>query len=103
MTILEITELSSVADFLIICSAASERQVGAVASSIEDGLRKEGARPIGVEGTESKRWVLLDYGDVVVHVFLTSVREFYDLDGLWSDAPQLEFEGELVAAEGELL
>jgi ribosome-associated protein len=90
-----------VADFLIICAAASERQVGAVASSVEDGLRKEGVKALGVEGSESKRWVLLDYGDVVVHVFLTSVREFYDLDGLWSDAPRLEFEGELAVAEGE--
>lgn len=89
------------ADFLVICAAASERQVGAVASVVEDGLRKLGVRPIGVEGTESKRWILLDYGDVVVHVFLTSVREFYDLDGLWSDAPRLEFDGEFAAAEGE--
>lgn len=89
------------ADFLIICGASSERQVKAIASSVEEGLKKEGVRAIGVEGAAPGRWVLLDYGDVVVHVFLDSVRDFYDLDGLWSDAPVLELEDKAMAAKGE--
>lgn len=71
----------------MVCSAESEKQVQAIAGNIDDSLRSVGERPIGVEGVSSGRWALIDYGDVVVHVFLNNVRMFYDIEGLWSDAP----------------
>ena len=77
------------ADYLLICSGRSDRQVQAIAQSIENQLKKLGHRPLGVEGMSQGRWVLIDYGDVVVHVFQESVRDFYDLEGLWIDATRV--------------
>ena len=76
------------ADFLVICSGTSERQLEAVADSVEKSLRDAGQRLIGLEGGRGGRWVLLDFGDVVVHVFHQEERAYYDLEGLWSDAPK---------------
>lgn len=90
VVILNIKKLSGVSDFLLICSAESERQVQAIADSIEDGLRKKGERPLGIEGVTEGRWALIDYVDVVVHIFLEPVRSFYDLEGLWAEAPATE-------------
>lgn len=90
LAILEIKGLSSIADYFVICSGKSDRQVQAIASAIEVTLKKEGIYPLGVEGFSEAKWVLLDYDDVVVHVFYEGVREFYDLEGLWSDAPNVE-------------
>ena len=78
--------MSTFADYLLICSADSERQVEAIAAAIEDGLRKKGEKPMGVEGASQGRWALMDYHDVVAHIFYGPVREFYDLEGLWADA-----------------
>jgi cell division septation protein DedD len=64
--------------------------VQAIADSIEDGLRKKGERPLGMEGVTEGRWALIDYVDVVVHIFLEPVRSFYDLEGLWAEAPVTE-------------
>lgn len=88
--IINIRKLSSVTDYLLICSADSERQVQAIARAIEDGLRQKKIRPFGVEGVESGRWALLDYVDVVTHVFLEPVRSYYDIEGLWAEAPVTE-------------
>ena len=90
VVILNIKKLSAIADYLLICSADSERQVQAIADSIEDGLRKKGERPFGMEGVTEGRWALIDYVDVVVHIFLDRVRSFYDLEGLWAEAPVTE-------------
>lgn len=90
MLVINIKKLSSVTDYLVICSAESERQVQAIARNIEDGLRERKEKPLGVEGIDSGRWVLMDYVDVVVHVFLDSVRSYYDLEGLWAEAPVTE-------------
>lgn len=87
VVILAIKKLSSVADYLLVCSADSERQVQAIARSIEDGLRKTGERPLSVEGVTAGKWALMDYNDVIVHIFLEHVRSFYDLEGLWAEAP----------------
>lgn len=78
------------ADYLLICSAESERQVGAIADHIEEGLRKEGIRPYGTEGANEGRWALIDYSDVIAHIFIEPVRVFYDLEGLWAEAPMQE-------------
>lgn len=91
LKVLEVRELSSLTDYLLIASGRSDRQVQAIAENIHLGLKKQhDTLPLAIEGMEEGRWVLLDYGDVMVHVFQEPVREFYDLDGLWSDAPQVE-------------
>ena len=90
LVILEVKDLSSFTDYFLICSGNSDRQVQAIATHVEEKLGKEGLHPLGMEGKREGRWVLLDYGDVVVHVFHHPVREFYDLERLWSEAPRLE-------------
>lgn len=90
LVILSIQTLSSFADYFVICSGNSDRQVQAIASHIEEKLTREGLSPLGIEGKREGRWILLDYGEVVVHVFYHPVREFYDLERLWSDAPRVE-------------
>ncbi len=87
MVIINIKKLSSIADYLVVCSAESERQVQAIAEAIEDGLKKKGARPLGVEGARGGRWALIDLNDVVAHVFYEPVRALYDLEGFWAEAP----------------
>ena len=88
--ILDVRKISSLTDFLVIASGSSDRQVSAAAESVHLGLKKDhGTRPLGIEGVNEGRWVLIDYGDVMVHVFHEPVRLFYDLDGLWSDAEEV--------------
>lgn len=86
---MDIRGLSSIAEYLLICSGISGRQVQAIATSIEQGLEEKGIKPLGVEGMSGGRWILMDYVDVVVHIFYEPVRSFYDLEGLWADAPRL--------------
>ncbi|MBI5587875.1 MAG: ribosome silencing factor [Deltaproteobacteria bacterium] len=90
VVIVNIQKLSAVSDYLLICGADSERQVQAISYAIEDGLKKKGERALGVEGVTEGRWALMDYNDVVVHIFLEPVRTFYDLEGLWAEAPMTE-------------
>lgn len=90
MKILHISELSSLTDYLVLASGTSDRQVQAIAESVRLGLKENyDLLPIAVEGMNEGRWVLLDYGDVMVHIFQQDVRTFYDLDGLWAEAPTL--------------
>lgn len=91
LVILDIKELTSVADYFIICGGRSDRQVQGIASSIEESMKKKGVYPLGIEGFREAKWILLDYNDVIVHVFYEPIREFYDLEGLWVDAPRIEF------------
>jgi ribosome-associated protein len=86
LVILNVREISAFADHFILCSGTSDRQVRAVASAIQENLKKAGILPLGVEGEDAGRWILLDYDDVIIHVFLESVRTFYDLERLWSGA-----------------
>lgn len=97
IVLLNLKGIVSYADYSLICSGRSDRQVQAIAQSIETELKKLGHRALGVEGTNQGRWVLIDYGDLVVHVFQESVRKFYDLEGLWLDAPRVEIEDEAVS------
>ncbi len=92
LVLLEMKKIASFTDYFLICSGKSDRQVQAIAMAIEEELEKEGIRPLGQEGKNEGRWILMDYGDVVVHVFLEPVRAFYDLEGLWIDAPRIELE-----------
>lgn len=89
IVLLDVGGLTTLADYFVICSGASERQLGAIADGITEGLRGEGIRPIGREGSSSAHWVLLDYGAVIVHVMAPQEREFYQLERLWADAPLL--------------
>lgn len=90
---LDMRELTSIADAFIICSGSSNRQVTAIAEHVERQLRKQKVKPLGVEGAKEGQWVLMDYGNVIIHVFYESVRQFYDLEGLWTDAQRIETPG----------
>jgi ribosome-associated protein len=86
----EVSDLTSYTDSLLICSGASDRQVAAIANAVQRQLKETGRRPLHVEGERRADWVLLDYGDFVVHVFTEERRTYYGLDGLWGDAPKLD-------------
>ncbi len=84
--LLAVKELCSFADFFIICSGASKRQVAALAEHLQEELAQAGIKPLGVEGLQESLWVLMDYNTLVVHIFFQELREFYDLEGLWAEA-----------------
>jgi ribosome-associated protein len=87
-------DLSSITDFFLIASGNSSRQVQAIARHLRRKLREKGLKPYGIEGEQEGHWVLLDYGDVIVHIFYQPIREFYDLEGLWVDAPRVTLQDE---------
>jgi ribosome-associated protein len=89
LLVLNVSEISAFADYFIICSGTSDRQVRAIADSIQGSLKKAGIMPLGVEGDAAAQWILLDFDDVIIHVFIESARAFYDLERLWSEAPQM--------------
>jgi ribosome-associated protein len=99
ITILNVKEISAFADYFIICSGTSDRQVRAVATAIQENLKKSGIEPLGIEGEAAGRWILLDYEDVIFHIFLESVRTFYDLERLWSGAPQMAIPDDTVSVK----
>lgn len=84
--ILGVKGLCGFADYFIICSGASRRHVMALAQHLEEELARAGVKPLGVEGLQDGHWILLDFNDVVMHIFLQPMREFYDLEGLWAEA-----------------
>lgn len=90
VVILDVRGLTTYADYFVIATGTSDRQVGAIADAIDEAMRKAGHKPIGVEGYTQGHWVLLDYGDVVAHVFYEETRMFYDIEGLWADARKIE-------------
>ena len=90
IVVLDVREITAIADVFIICSGRSNRQVVAIAEFIQAELKKHDIRPLNVEGKKEGHWVLLDYGHVVMHIFYEPVREFYDLEGLWIDAKRIE-------------
>jgi ribosome-associated protein len=89
IVLIAVGELTTLADYLVICSGGSERQLGAIADGIAQGLKDEGITAIGREGESTAHWVLIDYGSVIVHIFAQPERDFYQLEKLWSDAPML--------------
>jgi len=89
VVMLDVAGLTSLADTFIVCSGRSNRQVSAIAEYIRTDLKKSGLAPLSVEGLKEGHWVLMDYGHVVIHVFYDPVRSFYDLEGLWADAPRI--------------
>jgi ribosome-associated protein len=89
IVLLRTAEITTMADYFVIASGRSETQVQALSKAIVDELRDEGIKPIGVEGLSSARWVLLDYGSVIVHLFAPDEREYYGLERLWGSATQV--------------
>ena len=89
ITILELKKISSLTDYFLICSGRSDRQVQAIAQFIEEKMVEKGINPLGVEGTREGRWILMDYADVVIHIFYEPIRFHYDLEGLWIEAPRI--------------
>ncbi|HEX7190569.1 MAG TPA: ribosome silencing factor [Thermoanaerobaculia bacterium] len=102
LSVLAVGELTSIADFFILTSAGNERQAAAIADSVQETLReKMKVKPLLVEGTMPGRWILLDYGDFIFHIFTEDTRRFYGLERLWGDAPNLtaEFTNESIGEE----
>ena len=91
-TILDLRGLSDVTDFFVIATGDSDTHARAISENILDRTREDGFRPVGVEGLNAGRWVLIDYVGIIVHVFLDDVRDFYQLERLWGDAPRFELE-----------
>src|SRR5207245_5662179 len=87
--VLDMSEHLRIVDYFVILSGANRRQVGTLVDEIRHKLREQGVKPLRVEGVEEGQWVLIDYGDVAIHVFLDETRRFYDLERLWSDAPRV--------------
>lgn len=100
VAILDVHDLIVITDYFVICSGQSEPQVKTIVEEVEKAVRELGERPIRREGEADNRWVLLDYIDVVVHVFAEEEREYYDLERLWRDAPRVEVDGGGVASSG---
>ena len=92
--ILELKDLSSLADYFVICSGENPAQIRAIADSIDEYFSKKKIFPMGKEGLDFARWVLLDYGDVVIHIFDQETRAYYDLEKFWIDAPRVDFDEE---------
>jgi len=103
VVILEVGHLTSIADYFVFCSGNSERQVNSIAEAIQSEIRKVFKDRAAVEGTTSGRWVLLDYGDTIVHVFHEETRAFYGIENMWRDANQiLQSEYDTIPAQSEL-
>jgi ribosome-associated protein len=90
--LLDVRALASYTDYILIVSGRSDRQVQSIGEGVREALRQENVRPMGSEGLKDGQWSLLDFGDMIVHVFYHPVREFYDLEGLWADAPRVPLE-----------
>lgn len=89
--ILDVSKLTSYADYFVICSAESERQVQAIVNNVQDEMLKLEHKPYSVEGLESSSWILVDFGNIIFHCFTQSAREYYDLEGLWIDSKKIDF------------
>ena len=94
VTLMDLRGVGAFADFFLICTGTNIRQVQAIADAIEEKLKAEGIRPAHVEGYDRAEWILLDYFDLIVHVFTPDTREFYSLDRLWGTATRTEMADE---------
>jgi len=102
IVVLDVGEIISIIDCFVIASASNARQARTVIDEIQAELREhDGSKPFGVEGLDDASWMLLDYGDIVVHVFLDETRAYYDLDRLWADASRIPFDEPPRVAMGE--
>lgn len=93
ITLVELTDLTVIADYFVICSARSNTQVKALSDIVEEGMSKVGVEPLRVEGKQEGRWAVLDYGDVIVHIFYEETRRLYSLENLWSNGANVTHYG----------
>ena len=94
ITVLVIKESSLMADYFVICSARNNRQTQSIADNIEEQMEQKGYPILHVEGYREGKWILIDAGEVIAHVFVEQERQYYDLENLWADAPRIDYEGE---------
>jgi ribosome-associated protein len=92
IVILDVDKISSITDYFVICSAINERQLHAIADEIDKQMKKISVNKFGMEGYREAKWVLIDYGDLIVHVFEKEIRNYYDLELLWGDAPKVTWQ-----------
>ncbi len=92
--IMELANLTDITDYFLVASGTSERHVRTIADNVETGMKEKGVKPFSVEGYHDGRWVIIDYRDVIVHVFLEQLRELYDLESLWIEAKRYRVEKE---------
>lgn len=92
--ILDLAGLTDIADFFVVASGTSDRQVRTITESVEMGMKEKGIRPLSREGYDEGRWIIVDYGDVVLHAFLEPLRELYDLESLWIEAARYRVDEE---------
>ena len=92
VVVLDMRGVTQIYDFLVLTTGASRRQMHAIAEEVDAAMRDAGDRRLGIEGYEASKWVVQDYGDIVVHIFDTDTRSYYALEDLWADAPQVEWE-----------
>ena len=91
---LNLSEISNFTDYFLLANGTSDRQVQAISDAIREAMRAQGVRPISVEGYTEGRWILMDFGDVVIHIFLDALRDYYNLENLWADAPLVKIPSE---------
>ena len=94
VVIMELNDLTDVADYFLVASGTSERHVRTIADSVEAGMKERGVKPYSVEGNRDGRWVIIDYQNVIVHIFLEQLRDLYDLESLWIEAKKFRIENE---------
>ena len=94
IAVLDIEDSSLMADYFVICSARNNRQTQSIADTIEEQMEKNGYPILHVEGYHEGKWILIDAGEVIAHVFVEQERQYYDLENLWADAPRIDYEGE---------
>ncbi|HYZ93880.1 MAG TPA: ribosome silencing factor [Actinomycetota bacterium] len=101
LVVLDVADVLGITDYFLIASGSSDRQVRTIAEAVEEKLKEDGLRPLRSEGTAESGWILIDYGDFIVHVLTEEMRAYYDLERLWKDAPRPELP-ELVEARQAL-
>lgn len=100
LKILDLTEMNAFSDFFVLCSGTNEKQVQALSHSIEKMMKEQGMPALSIEGQSEGRWVLMDFGDVVVHIFLSAIRDYYGIDTLWEDARKVVVPAEFYGPSG---
>ncbi|MBF0301736.1 MAG: ribosome silencing factor [Desulfamplus sp.] len=90
LTAIDVRKFTSYTDAIIVVTASSSRQVSSIAENIHTNMKKAGNMPLGVEGMQEGTWALLDFGDVIIHIFNKETRDFYNIEGLWADAPRVD-------------
>jgi ribosome-associated protein len=94
VVVMELDDLTDIADYFLVASGTSERHVRTIADGVETGMKERGIKPYAVEGNRDGRWVIIDYQNVIVHIFLAQLRELYDLESLWIEAKKYRIENE---------